>query len=397
MNLGLPIGHCFVGPLQNRRQVCIVAGPSPSSNQVCRTRWHQDIVKDLELLHAGLQETREQVALLPLAPLRTAGDRRDSDAIDPGGGTVDERESERQSPALTAIFDDNIVPPIAGDYASGGVGLSPFPYAFSTMEAKASQTPGYTSPEEKRAVVRDFIAAGRISVTDAQRLLDLYMSGPNKFVEPLLRGWTTLEALRSRSAILTASVMTVAALHDPQSDRIFPICFQELRRLVGASLFEPSIDRDYIWALLISSHWLSDQSWMLCGVAIRKATEMNLASTYQRVITEGDESAADGLRLWYYLYLEDRSLCYVFGRESLVRDDPSVLGWSEFLKSPVARVQDKPLVMMLGVYPILGPARDLFGLDNSTPVPPTYSTQIAYLNQQLDQWLRVWLNVLQGK
>lgn len=312
---------------------------------------------------------------------------------------MDERESEN-SPALTSLFGDNKVPAVVAEDPSGRFVSPPFPYAFSTMDLQPNQAAGFAGepiPSGGRSVIQDFIAAGQVSVTDAQRLLDMYKSEHDQFVGSYIGSWTTLESLRSRSAILTASVLTVAALHDPASDRIYPMCNQEFRRLIGASLFDQIVDRDYIWALCIASHWLSDASWTMCGVAIRRATELNLAGSYQQAINEGREDAAEGVKLWYFLYLVDRSLCYGFGRESLVRDDASVLGWSDFLKSPVARMQDKPLVMFLGVYPILGPARELFGLDNRTPIPAAYATQIAYIGQQLDQWLRTWLNVLQGK
>lgn len=325
--------------------------------------------------------------------------------MDPGAQAVEERDSDRNSPAMTTLLEDPL-PPAAMPKAPRESAASPaFPSSFSTMQPQsgrptpyASDSPGETqSPKLASGGARDFIAAGQISVPDAHRLFDLYINLLDKFIDGVGGRWESLEILRSRSPILTASIMAVAALHDPQSEHIYPICNQELRRLVAASLFDQHANKDYLRALCLASYWLSDVSWTLVGVAVRKATEMNLAGSYQRVLSEGSEDAADRLRVWYHLYLSDRNLSFVFNRPSLVRDDPSVVGWDEFLKSPVARGQDKTLVLMLGSHLILGPVRDLFGPDNGTPIPVAYATQIAYYSQQLDHWLGVWLNVLRGE
>lgn len=352
------------------------------------------------MLHSGLQETREQAALLPLPQLRSSHDRRGSDLMDLEGQTVDEKDSNRNPPARTTLFTD-----VMSDAPRDRLGSPAFPYSFATMQPLSDRPPQRAgeSPDEMRSPhptsggAQDLIAAGQISVADAQRLLNVYTNVLEKHVIGLGCRWPTLDALQSRSPILTASVMAVAALHDPQSEHIYPICNQELRRLVAASLFDQRVDRDYLRALCLASVWLSDASWTLSGVAIRRAIEVDLAGSYQRVIQEGSEDAAHSLRLWYHLYLCDRNLSFVFSRDSLVHDDASVVGWDKFTKSPVATSQDQALVMPIGLHLIMGTIRGLFGSDNGAPIPVAYSTQIAYFRQQIDHWLGLWLSVLRGE
>lgn len=244
---------------------------------------------------------------------------------------------------------------------------------------------------------RDFIAENQISLPDAQRLFDLYMGRLDYFIYNIGGRYKTIEALRSHSPILTASILTVAAIHDPQSTDIYQICNRELRRLIAESLFDRRVTIDYLRALCVTTNWLSDVGWTLLGIAIRRAAEINLSGNYQRLLTEASEDAADCVRVWYHLYTCDKHLSILYGRQSLAREDLCVLGWEDFLRSSVSTHQDKVLTMQLALQLILTRVNELFGPDNGVPIPVVYSTQIAYYGHQLDNWLGVWSTALRGE
>lgn len=369
-------------------------------------RWHQDVVSDLELIHGGLQEFREQAALPPLPPLRSSSDRPGPDPMDPSGQDPPEEKDSGDvspggnSPTMATLVEEGMM-----DDPMQQLGTPTFPSSFPSIQPRSSRpslrshdsTDDTHSPFSTSAVGRDFIAAGHISMSDAQRLFDLYVDRLDYFIYNIGGRWRTLEALRSRSPILTASILTVAALHDPQSSQIYPICNRELRRLVSASVFDRRVNRDYLRALCVASYWLSDVSWTLSGIAIRRATEVNLAGKYQGVLAEASEDAADCLRLWYHLYNCDKHLSILYSRQSLAREDLCIMGWEEFLKSPVATEQDKRLVMQLALHLVLTRVHELFGPDNGVPIPVVYSTQIAFHSHQLDHWLGVWSTALKGE
>lgn len=206
-----------------------------------------------------------------------------------------------------------------------------------------------------------------------------------------------METLRSQSTILTASILTVAAIHDPDSTDIYPICIRELQRLIAESLFDRRVPVDYLRALCITTHWLSNVSWTLLGIAIKRAAEVDLSRNYQKALNEASEEAADYVRLWYHLYTCDRHLSILYDRQSLAREDQSIIRWEEFFKSPLSTPQDKVLTMKVALQLILTRVDELIGPDRGAPIPVAYSTQIAYYGHQLDNWLGAWTNVLEGE
>jgi hypothetical protein len=244
-------------------------------------------------------------------------------------------------------------------------------------------------------VIDDFISSGQLSVEDAERLFTLYLNRLDHFMYMIGGVHKDLESLRRRSAVLTACICTVAALHDPNSNAMYGTCNREFRRLMAASMFERRIDRDHLRAMCIGSYWLSDISWTLSGYAIRRATEVNLNANYHRVLSEHNEEAADCLRLWYILYICDHHLSILYGRASIVREDFAIVGWETFLKSPVSTESDKRLISQVALLVILSNVRELFGPDTGEPVPRGFGTQLVSFSRQIDQWMGTWSSVLQ--
>ncbi|KAK7717261.1 hypothetical protein SLS64_002751 [Diaporthe eres] len=364
--------------------------------------WHQDIVGDLELIYSGVQELRERSALPPLAGLRSSSDRAGPDTMDPGGQEQHEDSGgvspgDNNSPTMMNILDEGMT-----DVTTHHAGF--FPPSISPLNPQASRPPlhSHDSGEDAQSLhsgggpVRDFIAVGHISLADAQRLFDLYIEQLDYFVYKIGGRWRTLDALRARSAILTASILTVAALHDSASNHIYPVCNRELRRLISASIFDRRVGRDHLRALCVASYWLSDISWTLSGMAIRRATEINLSGNYQKVLMEGGEDAADSLRLWYNLFICDRNLSTLYCRQTLVCEDASIQGWEQFLKTPVATDHDKRLMSQVSLHLILTSIHELFGPDNGVMIPPAFSLQIAHYSRQLDHWVGVWSTTLKS-
>lgn len=367
-----------------------------------RGRWHQDIVGDLELIYSGVQELRERSALPPLAGLRSSSDRPGPDTMDPGGQEQHEDSGGvspgDNSPTMMNIMDEGMT-----DVTTHHAGF--FPPSISPLNPQGGRPPlpSHDSGEDAQSLhsgagsIRDFIAVGQISLADAQRLFDLYIEQLDYFVYKIGGRWRTLDALRARSAILTASILTVAALHDSSSNQIYPVCNRELRRLISASIFDRRVNRDHLRALCVASYWLSDISWTLSGMAIRRATEINLSGNYQRVLMEGGEDAADCLRLWYNLFICDRNLSTLYSRQTLVCEDASIQGWEEFLKTPLSTDHDKRLTSQVSLHLILTSIHELFGPDNGVMIPPAFSMQIAHYSRQLDHWVGVWSTTLKSQ
>ena len=206
-----------------------------------------------------------------------------------------------------------------------------------------------------------------------------------------------LDSLRRGSTILTVTICTVAALHDPQSNHLYKSCSREFRRLMSASMFDRRIDRDRMRALCAASYWLHDLSWTISGYAIRRAMEINLSSSYQRVLANGDEDAMECIRLWYVLYICDRHLSILYGRPSIVKDDVSILGWEALMRTSAFTEADKRLVSQMALLIIMGNARELFGPDTGEPVPKAFAPQLTNFSRQIDHWMGFWSTELLSK
>jgi hypothetical protein len=162
-------------------------------------------------------------------------------------------------------------------------------------------------------------------------------------------------------------------------------------------MFNRRMNQDCMRAMCIASYWLHDLSWMLSGYAIRRAMEVNLSSNYELVLRGSDEEAMNNVRIWYILYICDRHLSILYGRPSIVRDDVSVNGWEEILRSSMCTEADKRLVSQMALLVIVGNARELFGPDTGESIPIAFAPQFDKFSRQIDHWVGFWSSELLSK
>lgn len=351
------------------------------------------MAQDLEQMHNALKELVKQAGMPDLAPLQSIALRE----ADGSPGTENAQVGHLRNGA--ARNDDY------GPSCDNSPKISPddedLPYVpihslYALTKLRALRSPETTEGQRVRTI-DDFITRGSITVADAERLFCLYRDRLDPFMYGVGCKYKTLDELRRRSMILTAATLTVAALHDEQSNPIYGVCSSEFRRLMERSMFERRVDRDYLRAMCIASYWLSDVSWMLSGYAIRRAAECNLHGSHSRVISEQTEEAADSARIWYILYICDQHLATLYGRPSIVQEDSSIQGWESFLESPVSNDEDKRLASQVTLLSILRSIRELFGPDKGEAIPRVYLNQITHFNRQLDQWIGHWSNTMSGE
>jgi hypothetical protein len=339
-------------------------------------------------MHGALQEVLTRLSLPPIPRLQTTSE--DIQALSPPDEVIDREDpgpSCDNSPRVSPR--DDALPHVPIESLYQITRLRALRSDNPTEDTQVTQTNGVSH------AINDFISNGQLGSEDAERLFHLYLHRLDHFMYGLGGKYKDLDSLRRGSAILTACIFTVAALHDPGSNHLYGTCNREFRRLMAASMFDRRIDLDQLRAMCIGSYWLSDISWTLSGYAIRRATEVSLNVNYHRVILENSEEAADCLRIWYILYICDHHLSILYGRPSIVREDFAIEGWEAFLKSSVANENDKRLISQLALLIILSNVRELFGPDTGEPVPRAFSTQLANFSRQIDQWMGFWTTDLQ--
>lgn len=356
-------------------------------------RFSEAMVQDLENVHSALKQVMNKLGLGELPALQSFGNR-DSDSSPP-------RETSRNM--------SNLEPPSLADQHHGpscdnspkatpedeGLPYVPIHSLYTLTKLSALRSPDSSEAQRGKAI-DDFIARGSLSLSDAESLFALYRDRLDSYMYGIGCRYRTLEEVRRKSPILSAAIITVAALHDPKADGVYGVCSSEFRRLMEKSMFERRIDRDYLRAMCVASYWLSDCSWMLSGYAIRRAAECNLHNSYNQAIKEQSQEAADCARLWYILYICDQHLATLYGRPSIVQEDSSIQGWEKFLNSPVATEEDKRLTGQVALVSILRSIRELFGTDKGEQIPRVYLNHISHFRRELDQWFDRWTKELPG-
>ncbi|KAJ4335973.1 hypothetical protein N0V87_005694 [Didymella glomerata] len=349
-----------------------------------RSQWKHEVVGDLGLIHSSLQHVLSKLSLPALPPLK-ASTADDSDPIHQYDAADREEEvpSCDNSPRLSPKGDALPHAPIESLYQ------------LTRLRALRSDDPA----EERKPTpdfaanhpVNDFISRGIVNVEDAERLFNFFLNRIDHFMYRIgSHKYRDLSSLRRGSSVLTVTICTVAALHDPHSNHLYKACSREFRRLMSASMFDRRIDRDRMRALCVASYWLHDLSWTISGYAIRRAMEINLSSSYHRVLATGDENSMECIRLWYVLYICDRHLSILYGRPSIVRDEVSITGWEALMRTPAFTEADKRLVSQMALLIIMGNARELFGPDTGEAIPKAFAPQLTSFSRQIDHWMGFW-------
>lgn len=250
--------------------------------------------------------------------------------------------------------------------------------------------------DQGEAMPSDLVSRGLLSLEDAERLFSLYIDRLDHYMYGVVNSrYRHLVDVRRKSPILTAAILTVAAMHEPHgSSDLYTICNGEFRRLVTLSLLDRRVDRDYLRALGVASYWLNDISWVLSGVACRRAAEFDAVDHYTRMTTQNDEDSADFIRVWYLIYICDQHLSTLYARECASREDAAIVGYEAVSKLPGGLVNtgDQRLLSQVALLQTIHSVRELFGSDGSARhmTPAVLLTQIKGFSRQLDQWLDQW-------
>ena len=342
------------------------------------------MIGDLNVLHSSLQQVLSKLSLPSLPSLKT-NTVDDSDPIQ----QYDAADREEDVPSC-----DNSPRLSPKDAALPHAPIESL-YQLTRLRAlRADDSNEERKPTPDFAAnypVNDFISRGIVDLDDAERLFSFFINRIDHFMYKIgSHKYRDLNSLRRASTILTVTICTVAALHDPQSNHLYKNCSREFRRLMSASMFDRRIDRDRMRALCVASYWLHDLSWTISGYAIRRAMEINLSSSYQRVLASGDEDSMECIRLWYVLYICDRHLSILYGRPSIVRDEVSITGWEALMRTPAFTEADKRLVSQMALLIIMGNARELFGPDTGEAIPKAFAPQLTSFSRQIDHWMGFW-------
>ncbi|KAH8703565.1 hypothetical protein BGW36DRAFT_369545 [Talaromyces proteolyticus] len=363
------------------------------------SRWRKTVGHDLTVMHSALKQTLQALSLPSLPTLLTPV---------PELGNSHEQEFQSIQHTLEPAphkptFD---VSPQLHPADHDTIAQVPIDSLYELTHLRSLR--GETLEEQHGSRHDDFISRGLLHIDEAERLFQFYQSQLDPYIYGLASKYKTLDSLRSSSSLLTACICAVAASHIAGNGKVYEICDQEFRRLVSNSVFERRINLDYLRALVIGSYWLSDVSWTLAGVAVRRASDIDLHKFYYRILdsTNGfaetpsswdpsdPEASIDPVRLWYLLYICDQHLSILYTRTPMIREDDTIRGWRGYLESPHATQSDVRISSQVALMMLLSQMRELFGVDATKFVPRAFVPHINTFSHHLDKWLAHWSSKL---
>ena len=262
---------------------------------------------------------------------------------------------------------------------------------------RSDQSKTFRSEAEEESHIDDFISRGLMSEGEAQELYKMFHATLNHYL------WVGLEeihrdlnSIRRSSQLLTATILTVAALHVPTSTETFDRCYKEFLSLISSSMFSRYHSIDDVRGLCIAAFWLPDVSWKLSGHAIRIATELNIHHSFYKAL-EGDGEHFLRARLWYMLYVCDHHFSVAYGRPPMISESVQIREHDLFLRLPQANALDERILSQVALMQILTRVQDVFAERRL----PQHDTSQALLseadfplmrnfNLEIDQWRIKW-------
>ncbi|PVG04452.1 hypothetical protein CPB86DRAFT_693451 [Serendipita vermifera] len=143
-----------------------------------------------------------------------------------------------------------------------------------------------------------------------------------------------------------------------------------------------------------------DRTWMLLGMAIRMATDLNLHRKNSQIKFDSPESRAREVeirnreRTWLLCFILDRSFSAQMGKPNVIKEDFIIRNAAQWCRQPGALAQDVGLVGYVELQRVV--SRSLDFLYSGTTTPSGLQTTCDYLQiikaieSQIDSWLTAW-------
>ncbi|KFY41208.1 hypothetical protein V495_05029 [Pseudogymnoascus sp. VKM F-4514 (FW-929)] len=361
------------------------------------------LVHDIKIIHAALDEMRSGEEKPPMPPLLSTSVLLSISNNKTSNGSP---KRDDAGDVEIAVELDSLPPPLETD-------IDPAPakslYRITRLKSLRSHEISAPSTQTKGSKFqpKDLISAGALGLADANRLVETYLRRSNHYLYDITSKYDTLASIRMASPILLTAICAVGALQDSSADSLYCICRNELHRLVLDFIFKPSIELEDLRGLIIASFWISDISWTVSGLAIRRALEVDLPSSFGSLASAGqpnndpnlrtshaqyNETALERMKLWYLLYICDQQLSIFYGRSPMLGNQESIRNFASYLNATPDPVYNQRIMSQVSLLSILREASNLFGFDTYKRIPTVFKSQLDNIIHQVDAWAGKWLS-----
>ncbi|KAI0636582.1 fungal-specific transcription factor domain-containing protein [Trametes polyzona] len=250
-----------------------------------------------------------------------------------------------------------------------------------------------------------------VSTEEVVALFKIYFDHMNVHSPLLDPDFHTPSLVCSRSPFLLTSICAVASrfyearpdLHPKLSELVRKLTFQVPARGYKSVEIVQAYLINTLWGCGPVQRYEQDQTWMLLGMAIRMATDLNLhrRSTVASPDTpEGrarDREVHNRERTWIFCFCLDRSFSAQMGKPYSIKEDYMIRNASQWARSPAAIPSDSALAGYADLQRILTRSLDLLysGTTNSSglQVECDFLLVIKTMETQLLAWHHEWLEV----
>jgi hypothetical protein len=335
----------------------------------------------LLLRHSNLPELDHALSVSP------GGSSRRADTYSPASTNSDTGHSSMVvPPSMDMTRDPTAEPDILEEF---GLATVPMNSLYDLTRIRNLSNSNRCDPDSA-LLKEDFIARGVIPLAEAEELFTRYMQDIRLYLwAGILSPYETLEAVRRNSTLLTAAMLTVAALHTPGHDEALQKCYKVFVSLTYNTCLSRPHNMDDIRAQALGAFYLSNLSWKLSGLAVRSAVELSLHQSFQKLI-RGHEDQRDNVRLWYALYVCEHQCSIAYGRPPTIHEDASIRNIEQFLESPFIKPEDFRLCAQVSLFKILAEAYNTFGSDPDQSITEADLHQLHFFNVAIEQWRSSW-------
>ncbi|KAL3455270.1 hypothetical protein BJX64DRAFT_297859 [Aspergillus heterothallicus] len=368
--------------------------PLPSSEN----RLLSALLSDLESLQSAVNDLRAAAGDLPNLPaLQSAS------VLAELRSGVQGPESEAVADQMSAELVDKHPEAPSRDEATATQPPIQSLYQITHLRSLRSYPPG--NADDAGASNRepnDLISRNVISINDANMLVNRYLRKTDHYLYGIASDYQSLQEIRESSSLLLTAILTVQALQSSDSEQLYRLCHAEFRNLTGDFLFSHSVTLEDLRGLCIACFWLSDISWSISSLAIRRAVELELHKSFPMAVdalksqqslnapAKRTTRLVDSVRIWYLLYICDQHLAILYGRPCIMREDEAIQNWALYLavnQDPT----DIRILSQVALLQILRSVSEKFGQDSKRRVTTALKPQLDSFLRQLDKWVDHWL------
>ncbi|KAF8136647.1 fungal-specific transcription factor domain-containing protein, partial [Boletus edulis] len=248
-----------------------------------------------------------------------------------------------------------------------------------------------------------------VTTEEVVALFSIYFDHMNMHCHLLDQEFHTPALVCSRSPFLLTSICAIASkfyTHRPELHSRLTELAQKLAFSVPARGYKSlEIVQAYLlltlWGCGAVERYEYDKTWLLLGMAIRMATDLNLhrktaVSHDTPEARARDKEVHNRERTWLLCFALDRSTSAQMGKPHSIREDFIIRNVFQWINSSIRTPGDRALAAYVELQRIVSRSLDLLYSGTSTPsglqIDCDYLLVIKSFEQQIVAWLHDWTN-----